>query len=77
MSGRGLDGVAVVSAIMGSTEPAEAARALSNAIKAFKSSSSLVSEPSSTKLTPESIKQRAAHLLGLLSKYGPVVHQVN
>lgn len=77
VSGRGLDGVAVVSAIMGSTEPAEAARALSHTMKAFNTSYSLLSEPSSIKFSTESIMQRAAHLLTLLRKYGPVVHQAS
>ena len=77
VKGKGLDGVAVVSAIMGSTEPAEVARALSSVTKDFKSTISYIAQAPSTSLNSESIKSQAASLLSSLRRHGPLVHQVS
>ena len=77
VNGKGLDGVAVVSAIMGSTEPAEAARALSSVTKDFKSTISYVSRAPSASSNSDFFIHQAASLLSSLRNHSPLVHQVS
>ena len=82
-SGRALDGVAVVSDIVASPEPREAAKKISEAVKAFKAlqqpafhSFSVTSPASTDPHTPESLKQRVGECLQSIRKFSPLVHQV-
>ncbi|THH09804.1 hypothetical protein EW145_g1762 [Phellinidium pouzarii] len=77
IGGRGLDGVAVVSAIMASRQPREAARELSNIVRAYTSSSLPVfSGPSTASLKALGIIQAAAGLLAKIREAGPLIHQI-
>lgn len=76
MTGRTLDGVAVVSAVMASTRPFIAAEGLSKVVKAFLSSPPLLSAPNTQSLHAEGIVKAVASLLSKLREKGPVIHQV-
>jgi thiamine-phosphate diphosphorylase/hydroxyethylthiazole kinase len=78
-SGHKLDGIAVVSDIVGSTDPTASARKLFGVIRAFKLSSAQVPDVlsvSTPEHTPESIKASASNLLGVIKSLNPLVHQV-
>ncbi|TFK54360.1 HK-domain-containing protein [Heliocybe sulcata] len=76
-TGHVLDGVAVVSDIVASKTPKDAARKLSSIVKAFKQASSPASlaTPFSTQVASPLI-ERAAALLDVVRKHGPLIHQI-
>lgn len=78
-TGHALDGVAVVSDIVGSSDPSASARTLFDIIRAFKSSSVEVPGPSTLSTlvyNPEYIKASVSNLLGVTKSLRPLVHQV-
>ena len=78
-TGRTLNGIAVVSDIVGSSDPTASARTLFDAIRAFKLSSVRAQDALSApdqEHTPESIKYSASKLLGVIKTLNPLVHQV-
>lgn len=76
-TGRTLDGVAIVSAIMASRTPQGAASSLSSTVKAFLSfSAPLFSTLSTTPLVEGALVEKAASLLRNVREIGPLVHQV-
>jgi len=75
-AGRTLDGVAVVSAIMASRIPKEAALDLSKVVTAFLSSPSLLSAPSSVPIQKKALIESAARLLDNVRELGPLIHQI-
>ncbi|KAF8585995.1 TMP-TENI-domain-containing protein [Ramaria rubella] len=77
---RCLDGLAVISEIVASKEPLEAAKKLAATISAFKSLASppvfsFISRPN-VPLSAESIVQEAAELLTTIKSLTPLVHQI-
>lgn len=76
-AGRTLDGVAVVSAIMASRTPREAALGLSKVVKAFLSSPFFLSTPSSIPIQKKALIENAARLLDKARELGPLIHQVS
>ncbi|EAU91149.1 thiamine biosynthetic bifunctional enzyme [Coprinopsis cinerea okayama7 len=76
-TGSALDGVAVVSEIMGSPEPKSAAEKLSSIVKAFKKEHARVTElRASQRLTKESIIGQVAELVKKIRDVNPLVHQI-
>ncbi|KAI5120643.1 hypothetical protein M0805_007980 [Coniferiporia weirii] len=76
-SGRALDGVAVVSAIMASRQPREAAREISTVVRAFLSSAPpIFSTPSAASLQAQGIIHASAALLAKIRETGPLIHQI-
>lgn len=78
-----LEGVAVVSDIMASSDPCASSRQLAAQIRAFYASSqhlafsSAPSQPHQfAPYTPHTIKQFAAQCLSAIKKHTPLVHQV-
>jgi len=81
-TGHALDGVAIVSDIIGSSDPSVSARKLAVVIRAFKSSSALAPGAGlfpvpAFKYTAESIKTSVSSLLTTIKTMNPLVHQVN
>lgn len=80
VTGRALDGVAVVSDIVGSVDPSQSARKLSTIIRAFNENLSPahnvgLSVPGLA-YSPESIKASVSDLLSEIKRLRPLVHQV-
>ncbi|KAI9067159.1 Hydroxyethylthiazole kinase [Trametes sanguinea] len=76
-SGRSLDGVAVVSDIVASTDPLNAAKRLSTKIKAFYSTPSPpVFSLSPSPYSADTLKQSVGRLLSAIKEYSPLVHQI-
>jgi thiamine-phosphate diphosphorylase / hydroxyethylthiazole kinase len=75
-----LDGLAVVSEIVGSTEPRQRAEKLASIIKAFKASQQVAAIPGSLAIrktyTIDDILETSGQLLKDLRRLRPVVHQV-
>lgn len=76
LRGLPLDGVAVVSDIVASTDPLSAAWKLSTIVSIFKSSPPPVFSFGSTRYTVESIKNAAGSILASVRKFTPLIHQV-
>jgi thiamine-phosphate diphosphorylase/hydroxyethylthiazole kinase len=72
VSGHALDGVAVVSEIVASQNPKEAATALSNIFKAFKGDQSQVRSLS----TKNGVIDKVSELVNKIRTVGPLVHQI-
>src|SRR5882762_8972012 len=78
-TGHALDGIAIVSDIVGSLDPLASARTLCDIIRAFKLSSVQVPASVSVATSPrttESIKASVSNLLGVIKSLNPLVHQV-
>ncbi|CDO76183.1 hypothetical protein BN946_scf185037.g6 [Trametes cinnabarina] len=78
-SGRPLDGVAVVSDIVASTDPLNAAKRLSTKIKAFNSAPSppvFSLSLSSYTYTADALKKNVGEFLCAIKKFAPLVHQI-
>ncbi|KAL5523852.1 hypothetical protein ACEPAG_8025 [Sanghuangporus baumii] len=73
---RSLNGVAVVSALMASKKPYEAAKALSAVVKGFLSTPPLLSRLDTSSLHTEGIVNAVAHLLSEVREGSPVIHQI-
>ncbi|KAI0081889.1 Hydroxyethylthiazole kinase [Panus rudis PR-1116 ss-1] len=74
--GRTLDGLAVVSEIVGSPEPFKAAKRLAGIIKSFKSSQKLIFSLGPGSLQTSSPSPTAGDILSAVRKFGPLVHQI-
>ena len=76
-SGRSLDGVAVVSDIVASTDPLNAARKIANIVNAFKTSTNApVFSLSPSPYVVDTFKQGVGVFLSAIKKFSPLVHQV-
>ena len=73
--GRALDGVAIVSEIMGSTDPKAASEGLRQILNDFERSPTSFLHPDS--LTPEIIIDKVVDLMVKIRKMNPLVHQVH
>ncbi|CCM00421.1 uncharacterized protein FIBRA_02451 [Fibroporia radiculosa] len=75
-TGHRLDGLAVVSDIVASTEPYAAAKRLSTIIHAFKSNKIHTFSGAAGPYNQEYIKDRVGRLLSTIRKHGPLVQQI-
>ncbi|KAF7793804.1 hypothetical protein EIP86_004925 [Pleurotus ostreatoroseus] len=75
-SGHALDGVAVVSDIVASTEPKIAAQRLAAKIRAFYDLPFRTFSEAHTSLTTDGIKNSVGRILTSIRKFGPLVHQI-
>jgi thiamine-phosphate diphosphorylase/hydroxyethylthiazole kinase len=78
-----LDGIAVVSEIMASPEPRQAAEMLADRVRTFKNARQALPIPGSlavrrqSEYTPEAVIEQSGVLLEAVRKYSPLVHQVS
>ena len=75
-TGHALDGLAVVSDIVASSEPKAAAGRLASIIRAFKSAPPPVFSISGSQYTADNIKEKVASLVPAVRRHGPLVQQV-
>lgn len=78
-----LDGVAVVSDIVASTDPCTAAQKIATVVRVFKAHQqpavhkhSMTNPASASPHTAESLKELAGSHLSSIKKFSPLVHQV-
>ena len=72
-----MDGVAVVSDIVASTDPLSAAKKIANIVNAFKASANApVFSLSPSPYVVDTFKQGAGVFLSAVKKFSPLVHQV-
>ena len=77
MSGRSLDGLAVVSDIVASRDPYTAAKRIATIVKACKANPIICFSTFPPTYSPDAIKREVGELLGAVKQYSPIVHQVS
>ncbi|KAI0769338.1 Hydroxyethylthiazole kinase [Trametes elegans] len=75
-SGRALDGVAVVSDIVASTDPSNAAKRIATIVNAFKAQPVPVFSLSPSSYVADSFKHGVGELLTTVEQFSPLVHQI-
>ncbi|TFY68790.1 hypothetical protein EVJ58_g794 [Rhodofomes roseus] len=76
VTGHALDGLAIVSDIVGSPEPKLAAGKLASVVRAFKAHSPSSFSLPGAQYAPESIKAQVGSLVSAVRKHSPLVHQI-
>ncbi|KAH9855176.1 Hydroxyethylthiazole kinase [Lenzites betulinus] len=75
-AGRPLDGVAVVSDIVASTDPLNAAKRIATIVQAFKSASVPTFSLSVSSYSPDIVKKQVGELLSAVKTFSPLAHQI-